>query len=112
MKIVKLILLSVGLVVPSLWPAHALDTDAMLGGALGGALGSVVGSELGGRTGAIVGGAIGSAAVTAITTNNRIFSPREAYYDDSYGYYEDSPAYTVYQPKSKRKYKHNYRYRN
>ena len=101
MKIVKLTLLSACLLAQPLLPAHGLDTDAMIGGALGGALGSVVGSELGGRTGAILGGAIGSAAVTAITTNNQIYSPRPVYYDDRYGYYEDSPVYTAYQPKRK-----------
>jgi len=101
MKSFKLTLLSVCLLAQSLWPAHSLDTDAMLGGALGGALGSVVGSELGGRTGAILGGAIGSAAVTAITTSNSIYSPSPVYYDDRSGYYEDYPVYTTYRPKSK-----------
>ncbi len=49
---------------------HAVDTDAVIGGAVGGAAGAAIGSELGGRSGAIVGGAAGAAIGTAIATDD------------------------------------------
>ena len=49
--------------------AHAVDTEAVVGGAVGGAVGAAVGSELGGREGAIVGGAAGAALGAAIATD-------------------------------------------
>lgn len=52
-------------------PAHAVDGDAVIGGALGGAAGAAVGSAIGGRDAAIIGGAIGGAAGTAVMTNNQ-----------------------------------------
>lgn len=49
--------------------AHAVDGDAVIGGALGGAAGAAVGSELGGRSGAIAGSAVGAAIGTAVATD-------------------------------------------
>jgi hypothetical protein len=71
--------------------AHAVDTDAVVGGALGGAAGAAVGSELGGRNGAIAGGAVGAAIGTAIATDGDDSSHHD--HDDHDGrtrvYYED-----------------------
>lgn len=51
--------------------AHALDTDAVVGGALGGAAGAAVGSAVGGREGAVIGAGLGGAAGAAIATQDR-----------------------------------------
>lgn len=68
--------------------AHAVDTDAVIGGAIGGAIGggagAAVGSELGGRSGAIAGSAMGAAIGTAIATNgeNDHAEGEHVYYDN------------------------------
>jgi hypothetical protein len=50
---------------------HAVDSDAVIGGAVGGGVGAAVGSEVGGRDGAIAGSAIGAAIGTAVMTDDK-----------------------------------------
>ena len=69
--------------------AHAVDTEAVVGGAVGGAVGAAVGSELGGREGAIVGGAAGAALGAAIATDGDEPEHREREVHIHYGEADD-----------------------
>ena len=65
---------------------HAVDSDAVIGGAVGGGVGAAVGSEVGGREGAIAGSAIGAAIGTAVMTDDSETRSNRVYVETDEGH--------------------------
>jgi outer membrane lipoprotein SlyB len=91
---------------------HAVDTDAVLGGAVGGGLGAAVGSEVGGREGAIAGGAIGAAVGTAIATKDDKHESRDRviYVDEGHRHGPPGHAYGHRVPPGHAKHRHKHKH--
>lgn len=94
---------------------HAVDTDAVLGGAVGGGLGAAVGSEVGGREGAIAGGAIGAAVGTAIATKDDKHDKHESrdgaiYVDQGHRHGPPGRAYGHRVPPGHAKHRHKHKH--
>ena len=88
--------------------AHALDTDAVVGGALGGAAGAAVGSAVGGREGAVIGAGLGGAAGAATATQDR---PKRVKKEVVYVEEHHDHGLHLGHHKHKHKHKHKHRHR-